>query len=86
MPVHNHGPAEGRGLDCPERTTPEGLRGACMPDALVPDWYLELWAGRLAEEPCPHLSMTGDEGPVELLGRWPKRWKCDACGAVVHDD
>lgn len=29
--VHNHGPAEGRGLSCPERETDAGkLRGACM--------------------------------------------------------
>lgn len=29
--VHNHGPAEGRGLDCPERRLPDGtLRGACL--------------------------------------------------------
>ena len=32
-PVHNHGPAEGRGLDCNERRTADGgLRGACQPD------------------------------------------------------
>ena len=29
--VHNHGPAEGRGLGCPETRTPEGrLIGACL--------------------------------------------------------
>lgn len=34
MDVHNHGPAEGLGLDCPERRLPDGsLRGACMPAA-----------------------------------------------------
>jgi len=31
--VHNHGPAEGRGLDCNERRDAGGsLRGACQPD------------------------------------------------------
>lgn len=30
-PVHNHGPAEGRGLDCGERRLPNGLlRGWCL--------------------------------------------------------
>jgi hypothetical protein len=29
-PVHNHGPEEGAGLDCAERRTENGLRGACM--------------------------------------------------------
>lgn len=28
--VHDHGPAEGRGLDCPERTVEGRLRGACL--------------------------------------------------------
>ena len=31
---------------------------------------------------CPHLSISGDEGPMSELGRWPVRWKCDSCGAV----
>lgn len=30
--VHNHGPAEGPGLGCPERMTDTGLRGACLPE------------------------------------------------------
>lgn len=31
-PVHNHGPAEGRGLDCAERTAVDGAPlGACYP-------------------------------------------------------
>ena len=34
MPVHNHGPAEGRGLDCPERATPAGLKGWCIAPGL----------------------------------------------------
>jgi hypothetical protein len=34
---------------------------------------------------CPHDSLSGDEGPVVLLGRMPVRWRCDACGAVIHD-
>ena len=33
-PVHNHGPAEGRGLDCGERRMPNGLlRGWCLEPA-----------------------------------------------------
>lgn len=35
---------------------------------------------------CPHDSMSGDEGPVALLGRMPVRWRCETCGAIVHDD
>jgi len=31
-PVHNHGPAEGRGLDCGERVVEGNLRGWCMDD------------------------------------------------------
>lgn len=31
MAVHNHGPDEGRGLDCPEQIVNKRLRGACMP-------------------------------------------------------
>lgn len=34
---------------------------------------------------CPHDSMSGDEGPVVDLGRMPTRWRCDECGAIVHD-
>lgn len=30
MIVHNHGPAEDRGLDCPERLVDGRLRGACL--------------------------------------------------------
>lgn len=28
--VHDHGSEDGPGLACPERTTPAGLRGACV--------------------------------------------------------
>lgn len=36
-------------------------------------------------EHCAHeLSLTGAEGPVRLLGRWPILWTCDTCGATVH--
>ncbi|WP_229685840.1 DUF5131 family protein [Longimycelium tulufanense] len=35
---------------------------------------------------CGHESMSGGEGPVELLGRWPRRWVCDGCAAVLDDD
>lgn len=43
MTVHNHGPAEGRGLDCPERRTAIGnyLRGACLPDPVEPEPYCD---------------------------------------------
>lgn len=30
--VHNHGPAEGRGLDCPEHLVDGQLRGVCIAD------------------------------------------------------
>lgn len=36
-------------------------------------------------EDCPHLSWSGDEGPIEALGRFPKRWRCDGCGTVRTD-
>ncbi len=35
---------------------------------------------------CRHDSMSGDEGPVRLLGRMPIRWRCDECDAIVYDD
>lgn len=34
---------------------------------------------------CPHHSLSGDEGPVALLGRMPLRWRCDECGTIIHD-
>lgn len=34
--VHNHGPTEGRGLDCPERRTDAGLVGACLTERRCP--------------------------------------------------
>ena len=38
--VHNHGPHEGRGLDCPEYTTKDGrLRGACIVQAEIARAY-----------------------------------------------
>jgi hypothetical protein len=33
--------------------------------------------------PCPHDSLSGDEGPVDELGRMPQRWRCDQCGAIL---
>jgi hypothetical protein len=41
--VHNHGPAEGPGLGCPERRTEIGgyLRGACLPDPVEPEPYCD---------------------------------------------
>ncbi|MCP3810803.1 hypothetical protein NLX62_00350 [Mycobacteriaceae bacterium Msp059] len=38
-----------------------------------------------AAEPCQHPSLSGDEGPIALLGRMPTRWQCDECGAIIHD-
>jgi hypothetical protein len=35
---------------------------------------------------CPHISLSGDEGPISELGRTPKRWRCDECGEVVNDE
>jgi hypothetical protein len=34
---------------------------------------------------CDHPSLSGDEGPIALLGRWPRRWRCDSCGEVTYD-
>lgn len=35
---------------------------------------------------CAHdHSLTGAEGPVRDLGRWPVLWTCDECGALVSD-
>lgn len=36
-PVHNHGPAEGRGLNCPEPVVNGRLRGACITTSPEPD-------------------------------------------------
>lgn len=40
----------------------------------------------LRDAHCPHDSETGDEGPVALLGRMPRLWRCDGCGRIRHDD
>lgn len=33
---------------------------------------------------CAHdLSLTGAEGPIAELGRWPILWNCDTCGATL---
>jgi len=42
-------------------------------------------ANERVPEDCPHDSLSGDEGPVELLGRMPIRWRCDACDAIIDD-
>lgn len=31
---------------------------------------------------CPHVSESGAEGPVVLLGRLPILWGCDTCHRV----
>jgi hypothetical protein len=42
---------------------------------------------RAALAPCPHDSLTGDEGPArDLPGGIVVRWRCDACGSVHYDD
>lgn len=60
MTVHNHGPAEGPGLDCPERETQIGLRGACLPT------YVEI---ELVDGPLDGQMMSVDEsmGTIVLL-------------------
>ena len=35
---------------------------------------------------CPHDSWSGDEGPVSMLGRMPKRWTCDGCGITKWEN
>lgn len=40
---------------------------------------------KVAQRNCPHDSLTGDEGPVSELGRMPRRWRCDECGAELAD-
>jgi hypothetical protein len=35
---------------------------------------------------CDHLSLSGAEGPVADLGRWPVLWSCDSCGMTLLDD
>jgi hypothetical protein len=48
MSVHNHGPAEGEGLSCPERTTSAGVTvGSCL-DRKYPE--VELFAARMLQE------------------------------------
>lgn len=59
--VHNHGPDEGRGLDCPERKTEYGLKGACLappaPSDVDPDEALAkalcsaFWGGQVMPNP-----------------------------------
>lgn len=36
--------------------------------------------------PCEHVSMSGAEGPVLTLGRWPVLWRCDSCGVTIRYD
>lgn len=71
MTVHNHGPAEGRGLDCPERRTPLGLRGACLPTTVE----IELLGGPLDG----HL-MTVTEDLIDVVALQPAEalpaWGC----------
>lgn len=54
-----------------------------------PDWPNPVFAnGGTVNHPndCPHVSLSGDEGPISELGRMPKRWRCDECGEVVNDE
>lgn len=34
---------------------------------------------------CGHEALSGLEGPVEELGRWPEVWACDGCGKITID-
>lgn len=36
MTVHNHGPSQGAGLDCPEQIVNGELKGACMTTPAIP--------------------------------------------------
>ena len=53
--------------------------------AIVENPYLSPSRASEPESRCSHNSLTGDEGPISDLGRWPIRWRCDECGAVVTE-
>jgi hypothetical protein len=69
------------------RKTLKTLRFSCADCGLgwisEAEWHEHIDSVHL--NPCPHLSWTGDEGPVSELGRMPRRWKCDGCGAIKED-
>jgi len=74
--VHNHGPAEGRGLDCPERVVEGQLRGACLtPRSTEKD------AGRVyLVNAFPNLRTGEDPRPVRCAGKWcGGEHACPAC-------
>lgn len=33
---------------------------------------------------CPHVSLSGAEGPISVLGRMPTRWRCDQCDTTIE--
>lgn len=36
---------------------------------------------------CAHdISLTGAEGPISALGRFPILWRCDDCAAILRKD
>ena len=37
-------------------------------------------------EYCAHETLTGAEGPLDVLGRWPVLWSCDWCGATLQSE
>lgn len=63
----------------PDLTVVHGVAAKHLPegDAVV---------GREAAFPCEHVSMSGAEGPVITLGRWPVLWSCDSCGVTIRYD
>lgn len=51
-----------------------------------PTWKGVTVAETAIIEYCAHdLSLSGAEGPIAVLGRWPILWTCDGCGATVLD-
>lgn len=34
---------------------------------------------------CTHPSLSGAEGAVVEMGRWPVLWQCDTCGVLIVD-
>jgi len=82
-PVHNHGPAEGRGLDCNESVVGGCLQGACMrvteqtdPFSQSPHMAAKYWAElvrarkRIAELEASALTEAALSDTDDELARW----------------
>lgn len=68
--VHNHGPAEGKGLECREYRTPEGyLRGACLDDAELEKAQAG-YVGKMASPRLPEVPPVDSEDFGATLTRW----------------